>query len=167
MVAILCFLAAYVTKNYVFDIWIMLVLGVFALAAQRRGSPTVPMILGFILADLIEANFHRALAIGFGSYAVFFKRPISLVMIVLVCLFVARPWTMEFYRRRREISRKTTEQLSVKLGELYFGGIVTVILLIFLFSSFRYSSEVRLFPLIVSTTGLVLMVYWLLTKVSA
>ena len=167
MVAILCFLGAYVTKNYVFDIWIMVVLGVFALGAQRNGYPTVPMILGFILADLIEANFHRALGIGFGSYAVFFTRPISLVMIVLVFLFGARPWAMEFYRRRRQGSRKTTEPLSVKSGEFYFGGAVTLILLIFLLSSFRYSSEVRLFPVIVSSAGLVLMAYWLLTTMSA
>ena len=167
MVAILCFLGAYVTKNYVFDIWIMVVLGVFALGAERNGYPTVPMILGFILADLIEANFHRALGIGFGSYAVFFTRPISLVMIVLVFLFGARPWAMEFYRRRRQGSRKTTEPLSVKSGEFYFGGAVTLILLIFLLSSFRYSSEVRLFPVIVSSAGLVLMAYWLLTTMSA
>ena len=167
MVAILCFLGAYVTKNYVFDIWIMVVLGVFALGAERNGYPTVPMILGFILADLIEANFHRALGVGFGSYAVFFTRPISLVMIVLVFLFGARPWAMEFYRRRRQGSRKTTEPLSVKSGEFYFGGAVTLILLIFLLSSFRYSSEVRLFPVIVSSAGLVLMAYWLLTTMSA
>ena len=167
MVAILCFLGAYVTKNYVFDIWIMVVLGVFALGAERNGYPTVPMILGFILADLIEANFHRALGIGFGSYAVFFTRPISLVMIVLVFLFGARPWAMEFYRRRRQGSRKTREPLTDKSGEFYFGGAVTLILLIFLLSSFRYSSEVRLFPVIVSSAGLVLMAYWLLTTMSA
>ena len=166
MVAILCFLGAYVTKNYVFDIWIMVVLGVFALGAERHGYPTVPMILGFILADLIEANFHRALGIGFGSYAVFFTRPISLVMIVLVFLFGARSWAMEVYRRRREGSRKTTEPRNVKSGEFYFGGAVTLILLIFLLSSFRYSSEVRLFPVIVSSAGLVLMAYWLLTTMS-
>jgi putative tricarboxylic transport membrane protein len=167
MVAILCFLGAFVTKNYVFDIWIMVALGVFALGAERNGYPTVPMILGFILADLIEANFHRALGIGFGSYAVFFKRPISLVMIVLVCIFVARPWAMEFYRRLRRGSRKTTKPLSVKSGEFYFAGIVTLILLTFLFSSFRYSAEVRLFPVIVSITGLALMGYWLLTTIGA
>ena len=166
MVAILCFLGAYVTKNYVFDIWIMVVLGVFALGAERHGYPTVPMILGFILADLIEANFHRALGIGFGSYVVFFARPISLVMIVLVFLFGARSWAMEVYRRRRQGSRKTREPLTDKSGEFYFGGAVTLILLIFLLSSFRYSSEVRLFPVIVSSAGLVLMAYWLLTTMS-
>ena len=167
MVAILCFLGAYVTKNYVFDIWIMVVLGVFALGAERNGYPTVPMILGFILADLIEANFHRALAIGFGSYAVFFTRPISLVMIVLVFLFGARPWAMEFYRRRRQGSRKGSEPLEFKWREFYFAGVVSIVMLAFLFSSFRYSSEVRLFPLIVSITGLILTACWVLTSMRA
>jgi len=167
MVAILCFLGAYVTKNYVFDIWIMVVLGIFALGAERNGYPTVPMILGFILADLIEANFHRALAIGFGSYAVFFTRPISLVMIVLVFLFGARPWAMEFYRRRRQGSRKGSEPLEFKWREFYFAGVVSIVMLAFLFSSFRYSSEVRLFPLIVSITGLILTACWVLTSMRA
>ena len=34
VVATLCFLGAYVVKNYA-DIWIMVVLGLFAFAAQR------------------------------------------------------------------------------------------------------------------------------------
>src|SRR5207249_12296798 len=90
----------------------------------------------------------------------------GLVMIVLVFLFGARPWAMEFYRRRQG-SRKTREPLTVKSGEFYFGGAVILILLIFLISSFRYSSEVRLFPVIVSAAGLILMAYWLLTTMSA
>jgi hypothetical protein len=117
------------------------------------------MILGFILADLIEANFHRALGVGFGSYTVFFKRPISLAMVIVTCLFVAWPWIRDFYRRRR-LDPGTTESADVHAGEFYFGGLVTLLLLTFLFSSFRYSSEVRLFPVIVSTIGLVLIVYW-------
>jgi len=151
IVAILCFLGAYVAKNDVFDIWIMVVLGLFAFAAQRAGYPTVPLILGFILAELIEANFHRALAVGFGSYSVFFVRPISLGLIVVtlcLCAFVVK-------------NHEDTKTQSVTRGELFFAGLVTVILSIFLFSAFRYSSAVRLFPLIVSTTGLALTGYWL------
>src|SRR5437773_1989575 len=167
MVAILCFLGAYVTKNYVLDIWIMVVLGVFALGAQRNGYPTVPMILGFILADLVEANFHRALGIGCGSYAVVFTRPIRLAMCVLVFVVGARPWALEFYRRRRQGSRKGSEPLEFKWREFYFAGVVSIVMLAFLFSSFRYSSEVRLFPLIVSITGLILTACWVLTSMRA
>jgi hypothetical protein len=133
----------------------MVVLGVFAFAAQRSGYPTVPLILGFILANLVEANFHRALAVGFGSYSIFFVRPISLGMIVAVCALFTWSWI----RSRRNVLPEF-ETSGIGTGEFLFAGLVTLILLIFLFSAFRYSSAVRLFPVIVSTTGLTLTAYW-------
>src|ERR1041385_7332052 len=167
IVAILCFWGAYVAKNYIFDIWIMVVLGLFAFAAQRTGFPTVPLILGFILANLVEANFHRALAVGFGSYSIFVVRPISLAMIGVTCLFAAWPAFVSLYRRRGGGGKPGAmeaimESTAVSKGELYFAGLITLILLIFLSSASRYSSAVRLFPLIVSIIGLALTAYWFL-----
>jgi putative tricarboxylic transport membrane protein len=159
IVAILCFWGAYVAKNYVFDIWIMVVLGLFAFGAQRTGYPTVPLILGFILANLVEANFHRALAVGFGSYAIFFVRPISLTMIIVTGIFAAWPALVSLYRRGVDASRKM-EDAAVSNGEFWFGGLVALILLMFLFAAVRYSPAVRLFPVIVSILGLGLTAYW-------
>jgi len=99
MVTILTFLGAYVAKNYVYDILIMTALGIFSLAALRSRYPTVPLILGFILGDLIEANFHRALGVGFGSATVFLKRPISVSLIFITLLFAAWPWIANYIRR--------------------------------------------------------------------
>jgi putative tricarboxylic transport membrane protein len=163
IVAILCFWGAYVAKNYVFDIWIMVVLGLFAFAAQRAGYPTVPLILGFILANLVEANFHRALAVGFGSYSIFFVRPISLTMIIVTCLFAAWPVLVSFYRRRTAATVegiRDVENTPVSKREFWFAGLVALVLLIFLFSALRYSSAVRLFPVIVSIIGLAFTGYW-------
>lgn len=169
IVAILCMLGAFVAKNYIFDIWIMVVLGVFAFGAQRNGYPTVPMILGFILADLIEGNFHRALAVGFGSYSVFITRPISLALIIVTLGFIAWPWIADLIRRRRLAYGKSIEALNAvseseaneaKMGELIFGSFVSIILLVFLITSFQYSADVRLFPVIVCVTGLAVSAYW-------
>jgi hypothetical protein len=145
----------------------MVVLGLFAFAAQRTGFPTVPLILGFILANLVEANFHRALAVGFGSYSIFVVRPISLAMIGVTCLFAAWPAFVSLYRRRGGGGKPGAmeaimESTAVSKGELYFAGLITLILLIFLSSASRYSSAVRLFPLIVSIIGLALTAYWFL-----
>jgi putative tricarboxylic transport membrane protein len=169
IIAVLCVLGAFIAKSYVFDIWIMVVLGIFAFVAKRNSYPTVPMILGFILADLIEGNFHRALGVGFGSYTVFVTRPITLVMIIITLLFLAWPWILYFIRRRRLASGKSTDVLDaitdsesnqMGTGELIFGGGVAILLLVFLISAFRYSPDVRLFPVIVCFTGLILYAYW-------
>ena len=169
VVAILCFMGAFAAKNYVYDIWIMVALGIFTFGAQRNGYPAVPMILGFILAEIIEANFHRALGVGFGSYAVFISRPISLSMAVVTVGFLAWPWIADLIRRRRLASGRSVEALDaitdkevneIGMGELLFGGLVALLLVVFLGASFRYSPEVRLFPVIVSVAGLTLSVVW-------
>jgi hypothetical protein len=173
IVAILCFWGAYVAKNYVFDIWIMVVLGLFAFAAQRTGFPTVPLILGFILANLVEANFHRSLAVGFGSYSIFFLRPISLTMIVVTCFFAAWPALVSLYRPWRAggtagpVDAVPDVENTIGKGELLFAGLVTLILLVFLSSAFRYSPAVRLFPVIVSIISLGLTAYWLVIAARA
>jgi hypothetical protein len=174
IIAILCFLGAYVAKNYVFDIWITVALGVFAFFATRNGYPTVPMILGFILADLIEGNFHRALGVGFGSPLIFVTRPIALVMIAVTAVFLAWPWIVDWIRRRRAESGGSAEILSaitdkeateVPMGEILFGGFVALLLAVFLATSFGYSPDVRLFPVIVSVVGLALMAVWIVGAV--
>ena len=100
VVAILCFVGAFVAKNYVYDIWIMVGLGAFAYVANRSGYPTVPMILGFILSTLIESNFHQAMGVGYGSATIFFQRPISLVLIIITAVFLAWPWLSVWIRDR-------------------------------------------------------------------
>jgi len=48
--------------------------------------------LGMVLGDLVEANFHRALLIGRGSYSIFFTRPISLTLFLLTLLMLCWPY---------------------------------------------------------------------------
>jgi putative tricarboxylic transport membrane protein len=44
------------------------------------------LVLGLVLGDLVEANFHGSLLIGRGSYVIFFTRPIALSILVLTLL---------------------------------------------------------------------------------
>jgi putative tricarboxylic transport membrane protein len=157
-VAILCFLGAFVAKNYLYDIWILVALGAFAFGAQRNGYPTVPMILGFILADLIEGNFHRSLGVGFGSYSIFFTRPISLVLVIVTVGFIAWPWVGEVLRRMRPPQRPTevAAEAAEAAGSASFSVLVGAVLLTFLITSLRYGAAVRLFPMLVSVVGLAL-----------
>ncbi len=171
IIAILCFLGAYVAKNYVPDIAIMVVLGIFAFGASRNGFPTVPMILGFVLSSLIEGNFHRALGVGFGSYSIFVTRPITLIMIAITVSFLAWPWIVDTIRKRRAAAGMTNEALDaiadeeksqVSIGEMVFGGFVILVLVLFLYTSFSYSPDVRLFPVIVSGAGIFLTIIWII-----
>jgi TctA family transporter len=52
-----------------------------------RISP-VPTLLGFILGDMLEDSFRRALAISRGDFYIFYKNDIGLVLIISIILIV-------------------------------------------------------------------------------
>src|SRR5262249_34136982 len=74
---------------------------------------------------------------------------------------------LKFYRRRKAALTGTLDthdkrkNIEISAGEFFFSSVVTVVLFVFLFSSFHYSAAVRLFPSIVSMAGLALVTYWL------
>lgn len=183
VVAILCFMGAYVAKNYTYDILIMVGLGIFACIAGRSGYPTVPMILGFILSQLIESNFHQALGVGYGSALIFFQRPISLSLLIITAAFMAWPWVSGWVRGR--ISRPKAAagpaadgpdaatfadvldepERPVDIAEVAMGALIFVVLAIFLATSMTYSPSVRLFPMITSIVGMVIVALRLVVAV--
>jgi putative tricarboxylic transport membrane protein len=48
-----------------------------------------PLIMGFVISELVEGNFIRSLLMSNGSFKIFFTRPISCTfMIVALILFI-------------------------------------------------------------------------------
>ncbi len=67
----------YSTNNNLFDVGMVLVLGLVGyLFLKLRFSPA-PLLLGFVLGPMVEENFRRALLLSRGSMSVFIERPIS------------------------------------------------------------------------------------------
>ncbi len=83
IVVILCVVGALAENNRIFDVYAMVACGILAYVLSKLKFSLPPLILGFILADLTETYFRRALALSNGSAAPFFTRPISLVFILV------------------------------------------------------------------------------------
>ncbi|MNV49961.1 Tripartite tricarboxylate transporter TctA family protein [compost metagenome] len=67
----------YSTNNNLFDVGMVLALGLVGyLFLKLRFSPA-PLLLGFVLGPMVEENFRRALLLSRGSMNVFIDRPIS------------------------------------------------------------------------------------------
>lgn len=167
--AILVFVGAFAERNYVFDIFVALVFGVFAYALERINYPVVCLVLGLILGDLLEANFDRSLAISFGSYGIFFTRPIALGMLIFTALSLLIPYAVYLIRRNRrkpvDTEMKNPDAESVKgswKAELSLLSGVALIQAIFIFTAREYDPLVRLFPNIVNFFGIGLILWRLL-----
>ncbi|HSD99657.1 MAG TPA: tripartite tricarboxylate transporter permease [Burkholderiales bacterium] len=82
-------LGVYAVNNSVVDVWIMAGAGVVGYVLRKLDFEIAPIILGLVLAPMLELNFRQSLAMSAGSYSIFFTRPIAAVMLlVALALFL-------------------------------------------------------------------------------
>ncbi|MGI3170876.1 tripartite tricarboxylate transporter permease [Pseudooceanicola sp. C21-150M6] len=91
LLLMLMVVGTYASDNRLFDVWLMLGFGVLGYLLEKYGFSLAPLILGFILGPIFEANFRRAMMFSDGNMADFLARPISaaLFVMVLALLFIA------------------------------------------------------------------------------
>jgi putative tricarboxylic transport membrane protein len=94
--AILVFsvVGVYAVNGSVVDVWIMTVTGALGYLLRKLDFETAPIVLGLVLAPMLEMSLRQALALSSGSYAIFFTRPIAATMLgigVVLLLFSLRP----------------------------------------------------------------------------
>jgi len=76
-------LGVYAVNNSVVDVWIMAGAGVVGYILRKLDYEIAPIILGLVLAPMLELNFRQSLAISAGSYSIFFTRPIATTMLLI------------------------------------------------------------------------------------
>jgi putative tricarboxylic transport membrane protein len=83
--AILVFatLGVYAVNNSVVDVWIMLVTGVLGWLLRKLDFETAPVVLGVVLAPLLELSLRQSLAMSDGHYGVFVQRPIAATLLAI------------------------------------------------------------------------------------
>lgn len=83
-------IGSYSVNNSLFDVAACLGFGIFAWQLKRNDFPVAPVVLGLILGKMAETNFRRALLMDSGS--IFFKRPVSAVILILACISFLWPF---------------------------------------------------------------------------
>jgi putative tricarboxylic transport membrane protein len=88
----LSFVGAYSAANSMYYVWLALAFGVFGLVCARARIPTIPLILGMVMGDTLEASLRQTLSRSDGSFEPFITRPISACMVVLAVAIIVWPW---------------------------------------------------------------------------
>ncbi len=104
IVAVLCFVGAYVLRENIWDVVLALVAGVFGYFMMKFGFPNICLVIGFILGVLAEKAFHQSLMMSYGNYGVFFTRTITLIILGLIILVLALPFITGFRKGRKSES---------------------------------------------------------------
>jgi len=83
-----CILGVYAVNGSVVDVWIMLVMGVVGYVLRKLEFETAPIVLGVILAPMLEMALRQSLAMSDGHYAIFLTRPIATTLLAVGAILV-------------------------------------------------------------------------------
>lgn len=96
----------YAVHATTFDLVLMTVIGLVAYLLRKRGVPMAPLILGFVLGDMMEQNLRRALSITNGELGILVESPICIGLWLGALAMVSVPPLMRLYGKRRAAAAK-------------------------------------------------------------
>ena len=90
IIIMMCVVGAYaINYGVMFDVWTLLLFGVFGYLATKIGIEVAPLIIGFILGKSAEVYFVKSLE-SFGTLTIFFtKSPIAMFLWVLIFISIS------------------------------------------------------------------------------
>lgn len=88
IVGVLSVMGAYALNFRIFDLYVMVVLGLIYYLLTEMKYPVAPLVLGLILGPLLDVNLRRALLVSNGSLAPFVTRPVSAVLLAVIVLML-------------------------------------------------------------------------------
>jgi len=100
IVFVLCTVGAFAIASRLFDVYVMIAVGIGAFFLRRRGYEMAPFVLGLVLGDLLDKSLRRGLVLSDGSVAPFFTRPICAAL-AAVTVFTMLMYIPAFSTRAR------------------------------------------------------------------
>lgn len=82
-IIVMCMMGAFAIGNNIFEVFVVVIFGLVGFVMKKYGFPVTPMCIALVLGPLFETALRRALIISEGDATVFFRRPISCIIIVL------------------------------------------------------------------------------------
>jgi putative tricarboxylic transport membrane protein len=99
IVGLLCIIGSYSLGLSVFNLYLMLPVGILAYAMTELGYPIAPLVIGVILGPMADENLRRALMVSQGDFMPIFTRPVACTLfLVIILTFVSQ---LPAYKRLR------------------------------------------------------------------
>ncbi|MGL1893908.1 MAG: tripartite tricarboxylate transporter permease [Spirochaetaceae bacterium] len=89
IIAVLCVIGSYALGMRIFNLYLMLPIGIIAYLLSEMKYPIAPLIIGVILGDMCDQNLRRALMVSKGSFMPVLTRPVSLVLVIIILVLIA------------------------------------------------------------------------------
>ncbi|MEQ8665280.1 MAG: tripartite tricarboxylate transporter permease [Rhodospirillales bacterium] len=106
IVAMVSFVGIYGISGSTFDLLVMIIFGVMGWVLRKLDVPLVPVIMGVLLGNLMEANLRRAMTISDGDWTALFASGLSIGLWVVAVVGFVLPIVFGPMIRRRMAMRR-------------------------------------------------------------
>jgi putative tricarboxylic transport membrane protein len=97
IIGVLCIIGSYALGMNIFNLFLMLPVGIVAYFLTEMGYPIAPLVIGVILGPMADENLRRALMVSKGSFLPVFTRPVSLILFIIIVLTIVSQ--LAFYKK--------------------------------------------------------------------
>jgi putative tricarboxylic transport membrane protein len=108
IIALLCIIGSYSLGTKIFNLYLMLPIGILAYFMSEYEYPIAPMVIGVILGPMADVNLRRAMMVSDGSFLPVFTRPVALILflVILLTIFSQTPIYKRLQAKRKQRSEE-------------------------------------------------------------
>lgn len=108
LILLFCFLGVYSLNNNVYEILIMVAFGIFGYLIRKFNYEGAPFLLAMVLGPMLETAFRQSML--YGDPLILFKRPISMVLLIVGLFLIISPVFSGIARRRKRLEQVLEEE---------------------------------------------------------
>jgi putative tricarboxylic transport membrane protein len=86
LIILFCLIGVYSLNNNVYEIFILILFGFFGYLLKKMQYSLAPFILAMVLGPMMETSLRQTLTIAQGDLLIFFRRPFSATLMILVII---------------------------------------------------------------------------------
>jgi len=99
VILVFCLVGAYSVDNNPMDVLVLVMFGLIGYVMRKMRFEAAPFVLAFILGPMLEVALRHSLILSRGTFLIFLKRPISVVLLSLAALIFLSPLLTYFFKK--------------------------------------------------------------------
>jgi putative tricarboxylic transport membrane protein len=108
-IVLFCVVGVYAVNSSMVDVAIMSAMGVLGYLLRKMDFETAPLVLGVVLAPIIEFSVRQALAMSAGTYLIFVQRPIAAVFLAVALLMILLGLKPLIFKKKKDWRETLTD----------------------------------------------------------
>lgn len=111
VIVLLCVIGAYAINASIVETWILVVSGLIGFAMKKYGYSPAATVLALVLGSMAEETFLQTYIISQGTMNLFWVRPVSLVLSLILLTVIAVPLAISLFRMTKSYKANSTRKV--------------------------------------------------------